>query len=383
MHTIYGRVSSSLTTALLNNNFFKISSFRQHLLFTIFSNYAIVKMLKFLSNFSLSWRCIMDYTCRTKTLQALSKAMEKQTISLSYKLQREEGQWNRKKKTDLVDSLLRKYPINPTYGIKQNGVISIIDGVQRLSCVRDFISDKFALSKDMEPVTVNGEEKSLGGLKFSKLDDDTKDAILNSELQLYELTDCTEKDIREMFRRQNAGVKLNSRQLRVCEETDEFSEAIHYLAHHSFMNKIITNAQRKSGVDRDIIRQTLMLIMTNKENDYTSFKSDDINDFVRNHGDEALTKVVTLKEALDQLDKNYEELKTKQLNIPMILFVSYRCVKDKKSFSKLVESINQFLADYNEADKLQEYKSYCQSSTTSSENVRGRLDYWRNIIREL
>ena len=109
--------------------------------------------------------------------------MEKQTISLSYKLQREEGQWNRKKKTDLIDSLLRKYPINPTYGIKQNGVISIIDGVQRLSCVRDFLSDKFALYKDMEPVVVNGEEKSLGGLKFSKLDDDTKDAILNSELQ--------------------------------------------------------------------------------------------------------------------------------------------------------------------------------------------------------
>ena len=149
------------------------------------------------------------------------------------------------------------------------------------------------------------------------------------------------------------------------------------------MNKIITNAQRKSGVDRDIIRQTLMLIMTNKENDFTSFKSDDIDNFVRNHGVEALTKVVTLKEALDQLDKNFEKIKTKQLNIPMILFVSYRCVKDKKSFSKLVENINQFLADYNDADKLQEYKSYCQSSTTSSENVKGRLDYWRNIIKEL
>ena len=96
-----------------------------------------------------------------------------------------------------------------------------------------------------------------------------------------------------------------------------------------------------------------------------------------------MRKVVTLKEALDQLDKNFEKIKTKQLNIPMILFVSYRCVKDKKSFSKLVENINQFLTDYNDADKLQEYKSYCQSSTTSSENVRGRLDYWRNVIKEL
>ena len=74
----------------------------------------------------------MDYTCRTKTLQALAKAMDKNTISLTHKLQREEGQWNRKKKTDLIDSLLRKYPINPTYGIKEDAVISIIDSVKRL-----------------------------------------------------------------------------------------------------------------------------------------------------------------------------------------------------------------------------------------------------------
>ena len=235
----------------------------------------------------------------------------------------------------------------------------------------------------MESVFVNGEEKSLAGLKFSKLDDDTKDAILNSELQVYELTDCTEKDIREMFRRQNAGVKLNSRQLRVCEECDEFSKAILSLAHHPFMNKIMSKAQRKNASDKDIIRQTLMLIMTNKDNDFTSFEEKDMNAFVRDQWEEALKKVDTFTAALNQLDKNFDELKTKQLNIPMILFVSYRCTKDNKSFSKLVVLIKQFLEDYNDPNKLEDYKKYCQSSTTSSENVRGRLDYWRGVIREL
>ena len=50
----------------------------------------------------------MDYTCRTKTLQALVKAMDKNAILLNHKLQRSEGQWNKKAKTDLIDSLLRK-----------------------------------------------------------------------------------------------------------------------------------------------------------------------------------------------------------------------------------------------------------------------------------
>lgn len=326
----------------------------------------------------------MDYTCRTKTLQALAKAMDKGTILLSHKLQRPEGQWNKRQKTDLIDSLLRKYPINATYAIKEVGICSVIDGIQRLSCVRDFLSDKFALSKDMEPVIVNNEEKSLAGLKFSKLDDDTKDALLSSELQVYELTDCTEKDVREMFRRQNAGKPLNGKQLRVIHESDEFSEIVYTLATHPFMNKLMTKAQRKNGTDRDLIIQTLMLIETNQENDFTSFRTNDMDVFVADHSDSiSQDKVDMLETAMDKFDEAFEELKIKQLNIPMILYVSYRCLKDKKSFSKLIEYIEQFVTDYNESDKLQDYKMYCQSSTTSRENVRGRLDYWRGIIREL
>lgn len=251
----------------------------------------------------------MDYTCRTKTLQALVKAMDKGTILLSHKLQRPEGQWNRKQKTDLIDSLLRKYPINPSYAIKEVGISSVIDGVQRLSCVRDFISDKFALSKDMEPVMINDEEKSLAGLKFSKLDDDTKDAILSSELQVYELTDCTEKDVREMFRRQNAGKPLNGKQLRVIHESDEFSEIVYSLATHPFMDKLMTKAQRKNGTDRDLIIQTLMLIETNQENDFTSFRTNDIDVFVVNHSDSiSHDKVDMLEMALDKYDEEFDYL---------------------------------------------------------------------------
>ena len=320
----------------------------------------------------------MDYTCRTRTLQALAKAIDKESILLKHKLQRPEGQWNRKQKTDLIDSLLRKYPINATYGIKENGVISIIDGVQRLSTVRDFLSDKFALSKDMESVIVNGEEKSLAGLKFSKLDDDTKDAILNAELQIYELTDCTEKDVREMFRRQNAGKPLNGKLMRVVHESDEFSEAIYSLAHHPFMNKIVSPTQRKNGTDRDLIIQTLMLILTNQKNDYTSFRTKDIDSFIIDHSDEALEKIDVLKEGMDKLNSAFEEIKIPSTSVPMALYSCYRITKDKKSFTKLVDIINEFLNGY---DDNEEYKQFVQSGTGSQQNVRGRFNWWREKIR--
>lgn len=320
----------------------------------------------------------MDYTCRTKTLQSLNKGMEKGTILLSHKLQRPEGQWNRKQKTDLIDSLLRKYPINATYSIKEDGVLSVIDGVQRLSCVRDFIANKFALSKDMEKVVVNGEEKSLAGLKFSKLDEDTKDAILNAELQMYELTDCTEKDVREMFRRQNAGKPLNGKQLRIVHESDQFSDAVYSLATHPFMGKLMTNAQRKNGTDRDIIIQTMMLILTDQNNDYTSFRSKDIDAFVMDYSEECIDKVDSLKDTMNSFDAAFETIKIPVTSIPMVLQAGYSVKKGKKSFSKFVDIVNNFLKEY---DTNEEYKQFVQSGTSASENVRGRLEWWKNKIK--
>lgn len=322
----------------------------------------------------------MDYTCRTKTLQSLAKAIDKNTIVLTHKLQRPEGQWNRKQKTDLIDSLLRKYPINPTYGIKEDGVVSIIDGVQRLSCIRDFLSDKFALSKDMENVIVNDEEKCLAGLKFSKLDEDTRDAILNSELQLYEMTDCSEKDVREMFRRQNSGKPLSGKLMRVVNETDEFNSAIYSLIEEPFMKKLTTPAQHRNGTDRDLIIQTLMLILTNQDNDYTSFRMNDINDFIKNHSEEALEKVDTLREAMHKLDSTFNEIKVPSTSIPMILYSGYRITKDKKSFSGLTDLIFEFAENY---DTNEEYKQFTISGSNSSQNVRGRFDWWRNRIKSL
>lgn len=321
----------------------------------------------------------MDYTCRTKTLQSLAKSMDKGNILLSHKLQRPEGQWNRKQKTDLIDSLLRKYPINPTYGIKEDGIISIIDGVQRLSCVRDYLSDKFALSKDMESVIINGEEKSLAGLKFSKLDEDTKDAILSSELQVYELTDCTEKDVREMFRRQNAGKPLNGKQLRIVHESDKFSDIVYSLATHPFMDKLMTNTQRKSGVDRDLIIQSLMLIETNQENEFVSFKTKDIDTFVIEYADYISDeKIDILETAMDKFDEAFEEIKIPITSIPMVLYSGYRIIKDNKSFDKLIELVDEFLNGY---DTNEEYKQFVQSGTSAAENVKGRFSWWRNKIR--
>lgn len=324
----------------------------------------------------------MDYTLKTRSLQSLVKDMEKGTISLSHKLQRPEGQWNKKQKSNLIDSLLRHYPINPTYGIVEtNGTLSIIDGVQRLSTIRDFIGNKFSLSKDMESVIINGEEKNLSGLKFNKLDEDTQSEILNSELQVYRMSDCTEKDVREMFARQNAGKPLSNKLMRVVHESDDFSNVVYSLTNHPFMDKIMSPVQRKNGTDRDIIIQAMMLISSNQEQEFTSFRTKDIDAYVTDYADQYLDRVDTLKEAMDRFNESFDdEVKIPSTSIPQILYSGYRIVKDKKSFSRLAEKVSEFIATY---DSNEEYKQYVQSGTGSKENVKGRFDYWRGIVKTL
>lgn len=62
----------------------------------------------------------------------------------------------------------------------------------------------------------------------------------------------------------------------------------------------------------------------------------------------------------------------------MIMYAAYRITKDKKSFGKLVDEIRNFLENYNSNE---EYKQYLQSGTSAQQNVCGRFDYWREIVK--
>lgn len=146
----------------------------------------------------------------------------------------------------------------------------------------------------------------LSGLKFNKLDKNTQSELLNSELQIYRLSDCTEKDIREIFARQNSGKPLNGKLMRVVKESDEFSNVVCSLANHPFMDKIMSKTQRKNGTDRDTIIQAMMLISSTQEQEFTSFRTKDIDVYVSDYADQYIDRADTLKEVLDKFDESFD-----------------------------------------------------------------------------
>lgn len=329
----------------------------------------------------------MKTSSKERPLQWIANQYEKGNISFSHKLQRPIGQWNPKMKSLLIHSLLSGFPVNPIYIVEEDGTLYTLDGSQRTSTCISYLNNEFSLSKDTPNVVIlskeNGEsvskEYEIAGKKFKKLDAEVQTTLLACSLEFCTLSEYTDAEVKEMFRRQNSGKPLGGKLLRIVNESDAFSDVVYSLANHPFMSKIVTKAQRKNGTDRDLIIQALMLIETNDSKEFVSFRSNDIDTFVSDHSDSIeQDKFDTLKAALDNFDDAFDEVKIPVTSVPMVLYSGYRITKNKKSFSKLVTAINDFLLTY---ENNEEYKQYVQSGTSSSENVRSRLNYWKNIIK--
>lgn len=198
----------------------------------------------------------MEYNSRTHTIQNIMTSNKKGLIKFDHYLQREENQWNRKTKSLFIDTILRGYIINPIIVIKEGRASAIIDGIQRLSTIRDFINDQFALSKDMDDITYYDEDENkeltinLSGLKYRNLKPEIKQTILSTELRFYEITEFTDQEIRDTFSRLNAGKPLNQKQLRKTLTTLPFQEAITDILSLDFMTLLQKRKKLKKKAER-------------------------------------------------------------------------------------------------------------------------------------
>lgn len=324
----------------------------------------------------------MDYVVKRQSAKNFTKDIAKGKYSMKHKFQRKENQWGNRQKSLLIDSMLRPYPIDPIRcEVGSDDVRRIFDGVQRATTVRDFFKkDGFRLAKNLKPVTVDGEVYEIAGKKYAQLDEAVQDKLNDYEMTIYVFTDCTGEDIREMFTRQNNGKPLNNTQKRTAIESEKVSDIIFNLADHEFFEKVLTDAQYKKDVQRDLVRETLMLVNTDEENDFTSFRAKDIDSFVVWYAENInAADISTLTDVLDTLNTG-DTIKVKSTSIPMILYAGYKCLKDSKDFRKFSAAVDEFIENY---DVNEEYKQLVQSGTTSSAGVKARLQYWNNVVENL
>lgn len=118
--------------------------------------------------------------------------------------------WDQRRKSALIESLMLKIPI-PSFYLDEgkDGVKSVIDGMQRLSAIHEFLNEGFTL-KGLEYIT-EGEGKT-----FSQLSGKFRSYIEDTILQINILDErCPEMVKFDIFRRVNTGgVPLNHQEIR-------------------------------------------------------------------------------------------------------------------------------------------------------------------------
>jgi hypothetical protein len=324
-----------------------------------------------------------DLQVKTRALSSLLKDIAKNKYDFNHPLQRQSGQWNKLSMSKLIDSAIRLYPIYPAL-VVDNGddTYGVIDGKQRLTIFTSYANNEFALHKSLSPVDIDGTEYEIAGKKFDKLDEEVKERFKAREFQLYIMTNATENDIREIFARINSSKGLTNTQKRTVVENEELAKVVFELKSHPVFTKLTTPTQRKKDEDKDIVRQVLMLSEMSNEYDFGSFRNEDINKFIeRYNGNINYGKVETIKEAMTALDTAFETISVNKVTVPILLYGYYRIVKDKKGMQKWNDWVKNFIETY---DTNEEYKQYCNGSgTASSEMVKGRLQYFRDAIKEL
>lgn len=180
----------------------------------------------------------------TKTLYKVSDFitfMRSNNLILSPIFQRR-SVWSKGAKSYLIDTIIRGLPIPIIFLREQKSDLKslepkreVVDGQQRIRTVLSYITPSllkdFNIERD-EFVISRSHNRELANKKFSELDDDTKQRILDYEFSVHVFpAGVDDREILQIFTRMNStSYELNPQELRNAKFFGEFKTSVYTLA---------------------------------------------------------------------------------------------------------------------------------------------------------
>lgn len=151
----------------------------------------------------------------TRTIAEVIKRIENNRYKLDPDFQRD-FIWSEEKQSKLIESCLMRIPLPVFYVAEdKDGKIIVVDGLQRLTSFKNYLSDKFSLSYSNS----NGlnEQATFLGKKFSELPIKLQERIEDTQLIFYILDEkAPERAKLDIFERVNGGEPISRQQMRNC-----------------------------------------------------------------------------------------------------------------------------------------------------------------------
>lgn len=155
------------------------------------------------------------------SLDTVLRRIKTKTIVLSPDFQREEV-WDHKRKSQLIESMILRIPLPMFYVAEDNaGIWEVVDGLQRLSTIRDFVLGEDEDGKGFKLKHLEFLGESLSDNTYFQLEKNPKSArivnnIMETELSFTIIEPGTPENVkRNIFRRINTGgMRLSDQEIR-------------------------------------------------------------------------------------------------------------------------------------------------------------------------
>ena len=299
--------------------------------------------------------------------------------------------WSRDKKSNLIESLMTNFPVPQIFASRKNGAVDnkgnniyfIVDGIQRLSTITDFLNDEFSLSK-LKPITYFDDELNkevtldVTDMKFSELPEGLRDLINTTTLNIVYFDNLTFEEERTLFLKLNNGKPLTPKARSLASSKD--IEGLLSIGEHELFNQMLTEKSRQSK--NQAIISLKAWTMLNRKVENISFASKDFNPMIEDVEitTEEKAELVNVFDYIvnvhDELKENHEKDVAKRLytETHLVSLVPYIKVAMENNIneSMFAEWLIGFFKTENNSDVYSEYMEATSNAIARNASIVAR-----------
>lgn len=299
--------------------------------------------------------------------------------------------WERARKSALIESMILGFPIPNVFakriddgtGKRGGNIYYIMDGKQRLSTVKEFLNDEFALSK-LQSITYfdNEEDKEvvvdISNKKFSELPEGLQDFLNTVTFNVTYFDNLTKDEERELFKRLNAGKPLSAKNKTLASAKN--IEELLDIGSHELFDKMLSDKAKQNK--NQVVIVTKVLTMLNREVEDISFASKDFNPEIEEMNVTDNDKI-KLNQVFDYIVNTHEELtENREKDVAKRLYTEThmvsivplikRSIENNINESMFAEWLTNFFKTENDTETYSKYMEACSQGIARTTNIVAR-----------
>jgi len=314
---------------------------------------------------------------------------EKGELELSPKYQRN-SVWNEKAKSYLIDTVVRGLPIPPIFLRQKTDILTkktfreVIDGQQRLrSLIEYIVQERFAIKST--------HNKEFANMKYSDLDDEIKEQILEYEIVAEVVTEKDDSIIYDMFARLNSNnMVLNKQEVRNSKYWGDFKVFIYLLSseYRAFFSRyaILKDTDFSRMRDTELINSLIILLLKGVVNEPPTYVDGIYSEYDIEFPDsdniegQFVNVVSVLDSIFDYLNGQLDPFSNKNYFYTLYAVVAHQMYglsdmaiqrHDKFSAENINDNINELIERI--VSFMNEYDGYVKKTSTSQ--IERQEDY--------